>query len=51
MGKESFTFLSKYLATFSGTGEDTVAISEVKEDAVRAIIEFIKSPDLFRVSF
>ncbi|KAJ4759944.1 Eukaryotic translation initiation factor 3 subunit M [Rhynchospora pubera] len=48
MGKESFTFLSKYLATFSGTGEDAVAMNEVKEDAVRAIVEFIRSQDQFR---
>ncbi|KAF3323902.1 eukaryotic translation initiation factor 3 subunit M-like protein [Carex littledalei] len=51
MGKESFTFLSKYLATFSGMDEDAVAINEVKEDAVRAIVEFIKTPDLFRCDF
>lgn len=51
MGKESFTFLSKYLATFSGTDEDAVAINEVKEDAVRAVVEFVKTPDLFRVSY
>ncbi|KAG9130076.1 hypothetical protein Leryth_012828 [Lithospermum erythrorhizon] len=39
--KESFRYLTKYLATFSG--ED-----EAKEEAVRAVIEFVKAPDMFQ---
>lgn len=45
-GKESFNFLSKYLATFSP--EDEAAMSEAKEEAVNAIIEFVKAPDMFQ---
>lgn len=45
--KESFSFLTKYLATFSN--EDAYTISEAKEEAVRAIIEFVKAPDMFQV--
>ncbi|KAE8678464.1 hypothetical protein F3Y22_tig00111409pilonHSYRG00265 [Hibiscus syriacus] len=41
-GKDSFKFLTKYLATFSG--EDSYVMSEAKEEAVRAIIEFVKAP-------
>ncbi|KAJ3679790.1 hypothetical protein LUZ60_016068 [Juncus effusus] len=48
MGKESFRYLSKYLATFSGAAEDADAMSGAKEDAVRAILDFIKSPDIFQ---
>lgn len=44
--KESFGFLTKYLATFSG--EDAYTISEAKEEAVRAIIELVKAPDMFQ---
>lgn len=44
--KDSFSFLSKYLATFSV--EDTSSMSEAKEEAVRAIVEFVKTPDLFQ---
>ncbi|BBH00201.1 hypothetical protein Prudu_010127 [Prunus dulcis] len=44
--KESFKFLSKYLATFSG--EDAYILSEAKEEAVRTIVEFVKAPDLFQ---
>ena len=45
--KDSYTFLVKYLATFAGA--DASTLSEAKEEAVRAIIEFIKSPDMFQV--
>ncbi|MBA0697405.1 hypothetical protein Goari_020946 [Gossypium aridum] len=44
-GKDSFKFLTKYLATFSG--EDSYVIGEAKEEAVRAVIEFVKAPDTF----
>lgn len=37
----------KYLATFAG--EDASTLNEAKEEAVRAIIEFVKSPDTFQV--
>ncbi|CAN1322588.1 Eukaryotic translation initiation factor 3 subunit M [Linum perenne] len=42
--KDGFKFLTKYLATFSG--ED--AIAEAKEEAVRAVVEFVKAPDMFQ---
>ncbi|KAK8553186.1 hypothetical protein V6N13_089399 [Hibiscus sabdariffa] len=45
-GKDSFKFLTKYLATFSG--EDSHVMSEAKDEAVRAIIEFVKAPDTFQ---
>ncbi|KAI5665744.1 hypothetical protein M9H77_15597 [Catharanthus roseus] len=44
--KESFKFLTKYLATFSG--EDLNTLNESKEEAVRAIIDFVKAPDMFQ---
>ncbi|XP_024537089.1 eukaryotic translation initiation factor 3 subunit M [Selaginella moellendorffii] len=44
--KDSFSFLLKYLATFSG--EDNQTLGEAKEEAVRAIIEFVKAPDMFQ---
>jgi len=44
--KDSYTFLVKYLATF--TGEDSSTLNEAKEEAVRAVIEFVKSPDMFQ---
>ncbi|KAB2033723.1 hypothetical protein ES319_D04G039200v1 [Gossypium barbadense] len=44
-GKDSFKFLTKYLATFSG--EDSCVIGEAKEEAIRAVIEFVKAPDTF----
>ncbi|CAK9223417.1 unnamed protein product [Sphagnum troendelagicum] len=44
--KESYSFLVKYLATFAG--EDALTLSEAKEEAVRAVIEFVKSPDMFQ---
>ncbi|GLT31652.1 hypothetical protein SLA2020_063740 [Shorea laevis] len=45
-GKDSFKFLTKYLATF--LGEDSHAMSEAKEEAVQAVIEFVKAPDTFQ---
>ncbi|KAL6499161.1 hypothetical protein OROHE_026189 [Orobanche hederae] len=44
--KDSFDFLVKFLETFSG--DDAVAVAEAKEEAVRAVIEFVKSPDMFQ---
>ncbi|KAL3813478.1 hypothetical protein ACJIZ3_014746 [Penstemon smallii] len=44
--KDSFNFLVKYLATFSG--EDASTTTEAKEEAVRAIVEFVKAPDMFQ---
>ncbi|XP_024016904.1 eukaryotic translation initiation factor 3 subunit M [Morus notabilis] len=44
--KESFKFLTKYLATFSG--EDAYTLSEAKEEAVHTIVEFVKAPDMFQ---
>lgn len=40
----------KYLATFA-VKEDPSTLNEAKEEAVRAVIEFIKSPDMFQVEF
>jgi hypothetical protein len=47
LSKDSFKFLTDYLATFSG--EDAHVLSEAKEEAVRAIVDFVKAPDLFQV--
>ncbi|GJX61394.1 putative ribonuclease H-like domain-containing protein [Tanacetum coccineum] len=47
--KETLKFLTKYLATFSG--EDANVMEEAKEEAVYTIIEFVKSPDMFQVSY
>ncbi|XP_057828150.2 uncharacterized protein LOC131039415 [Cryptomeria japonica] len=44
--KDSYSFLIKYLATFDG--EDAYSMGEAKEEAVRAIIEFVKAPDMFQ---
>lgn len=44
--KDSFSFLVKYLATFAD--EDAHTLVEAKEEAVRAIIEFVKAPDMFQ---
>ncbi|KAL4184618.1 hypothetical protein AMTRI_Chr10g226440 [Amborella trichopoda] len=44
--KDSFSFLTKYLATFSG--EDAHTMSEAREEAERAIKEFVKAPDMFQ---
>ncbi|RXH69182.1 hypothetical protein DVH24_036966 [Malus domestica] len=46
LAQESFKFLTKYLATFSG--EDVHTLSEAKEEAVRTIVEFVKAPDMFQ---
>ena len=51
MAKDSLSFLTKYLATFSSADEELYATNETKEEAVRAIIEFVKSPDMFQVSY
>ncbi|KAH7845851.1 hypothetical protein Vadar_006687 [Vaccinium darrowii] len=45
-GKDAFEFLIKYLALFSG--QDAHAICEAKEEAVRSIIEFVKSSGTFQ---
>lgn len=45
--KESLQFLTKYLATFSS--EDAQVLDEVKEEAVRAVIEFVKASSIFQV--
>lgn len=44
--KESYSFLVKYLETFGE--EDPHTLSEAKEEAVRAVIEFVKAPDMFQ---
>lgn len=44
--KDSFKFLTKYLETFSG--EDAYKMSEAKEEAVHAIVDFVKAPDMFQ---
>ncbi|KAK1677246.1 hypothetical protein QYE76_038094 [Lolium multiflorum] len=48
MSKEYFNFLNKYLATFDGSSDDAEVIGEAKEEAAAAIIEFVKSADLFQ---
>lgn len=45
--KESFKFLTKYLETFSV--EDAYAMNDAKEEALRAIIEFVKAPNMIQV--
>ena len=49
MTKEYFNFLNKYLATFKGSADDSATIGDAKEEAVAAIIEFVKSSTLFQV--
>ncbi|KAG0625071.1 hypothetical protein M758_2G025500 [Ceratodon purpureus] len=44
--KDSYTFLVKYLATFAAA--DSSYLNEAKEEAVRAVLEFVKSPDMFQ---
>ncbi|KAH6803046.1 Proteasome component domain protein [Perilla frutescens var. frutescens] len=44
--KESLDYLIKYLDTFSG--DDALALAEAKEEAVRAVVEFVKSPEMFQ---
>ncbi|KAL6961155.1 hypothetical protein U1Q18_038918 [Sarracenia purpurea var. burkii] len=46
--RDSFKFLMKYLATYSG--EDAYSVGEAKEEAVRTIIEFVKAPDMFQIN-
>ena len=46
--KECFKFLTRYLTTFSD--EDAYAMNEAKEEAVRAIVDFLKAPGMFQVS-
>ncbi|KAI3907298.1 hypothetical protein MKW98_010648 [Papaver atlanticum] len=48
MSKDSFNFLTKYLATFSS--DDANIMSEAKGEAVRAVMEFVKAPDMFQCS-
>ncbi|CAN7003403.1 unnamed protein product [Brassica rapa subsp. trilocularis] len=43
---ESLKFLTKYLATFSN--EDAQVLGEAKEEAVRAVIEFVKASSIFQ---
>ncbi|CAE5965831.1 unnamed protein product [Arabidopsis arenosa] len=43
---ESLKFLTKYLATFSN--EDAQVLDEAKEEAVRAVIEFVKASTIFQ---
>ncbi|XBH61582.1 hypothetical protein VPH35_115989 [Triticum aestivum] len=49
MTKEYFKFLNKYLATFDGSSDEADAIGAAKEEAAAAIIEFVKSSDLYQV--
>lgn len=49
MAKEYFDFLNKYLATFKGLDDASATIGDPKEEAVAAIIEFVKSSNLFQV--
>mmetsp|Transcript_32908 Transcript_32908/g.104763 ORF Transcript_32908/g.104763 Transcript_32908/m.104763 type:complete len:287 (-) Transcript_32908:68-928(-) len=44
--RSSFDFLLSYLSTFEGAPAG--ALAAVKEEAVRAVVEFIKSPDNFQ---
>jgi len=46
MSKDAFKFLTSYLATFSG--DDSHVLSEAKEEAARAIVEFVRAPDVFQ---
>ncbi|ESW23336.1 hypothetical protein PHAVU_004G038200 [Phaseolus vulgaris] len=46
MSKDAFKFLTNYLATF--VGEDVHVLSEAKEEAARAIVEFVRAPDIFQ---
>ncbi|KAF7013238.1 unnamed protein product [Triticum aestivum] len=48
MTKEYFKFLNKYLPTFDGSADDADAIGAAKEEAAAAIIEFVKSSDLYQ---
>ncbi|CAL5036123.1 unnamed protein product [Urochloa decumbens] len=46
--KDYFNFLNKYLATFKGSDDDSATIGDAKEEAVAAIIEFVKASNLFQ---
>ncbi|KAK7356228.1 hypothetical protein VNO80_15496 [Phaseolus coccineus] len=46
MSKDALKFLTSYLATFSG--EDAQVLSEAKEEAAHAIVEFVRAPDIFQ---
>ncbi|KAJ1292310.1 hypothetical protein BS78_02G382700 [Paspalum vaginatum] len=48
MAKGYFNFLDKYLATFKGSDDESAAIADAKEEAVAAIVEFVKSANLFQ---
>ncbi|KAI5015286.1 hypothetical protein ZWY2020_056676 [Hordeum vulgare] len=50
MAKEHFKFLNKYLTTFNGSTHEADAIGAAKEEAAVAIIEYVKSADLYQVS-
>ena len=45
--KESYSYLVKFLGTFKQ--EDPRKMGAVQAEAVRAAVEFIKSPDTFQV--
>uniref|UniRef100_M8BQ70 Uncharacterized protein n=1 Tax=Aegilops tauschii TaxID=37682 RepID=M8BQ70_AEGTA len=51
MTKEYFKFLNKYLATFDGSSDEADAIGAAKEEAAAAIIEFVKSSDLYQPAY
>eukprot|EP00271_Cylindrocystis_brebissonii_P014810 TRINITY_DN36384_c0_g1_i1.p1 TRINITY_DN36384_c0_g1~~TRINITY_DN36384_c0_g1_i1.p1 ORF type:complete len:411 (+),score=86.82 TRINITY_DN36384_c0_g1_i1:191-1423(+) len=44
--RESFSYLLKYLGTFSV--EEGPALAAAKDDAARAVVEFVRAPDLFQ---
>ncbi|URE22526.1 magnesium ion transmembrane transporter [Musa troglodytarum] len=46
MAKDSFAFLTRYLATFSGVDEDADTMNEAKEEAVRAVTDFCDLLDM-----
>ncbi|XP_027938300.1 eukaryotic translation initiation factor 3 subunit M-like isoform X2 [Vigna unguiculata] len=46
VSKDALKFLTSYLATF--VGEDAQVLSEAKEEAAHAIVEFVRAPDIFQ---
>ncbi|RDX57625.1 Eukaryotic translation initiation factor 3 subunit M [Mucuna pruriens] len=48
MSKDAFKFLTNYLATF--LEEDAHVLSEAKDEAARAIVEFVRAADIFQVN-
>ncbi|XP_047157557.1 eukaryotic translation initiation factor 3 subunit M-like isoform X2 [Vigna umbellata] len=46
MSKDALKFLTSYLATF--LGEDAQVLSEAKEEAAHAIVEFVRAPEIFQ---